>query len=155
MAQWRISIVSAATKDNAVILLDEWANAEQASLKRMPDCMFDFRLRDDGEIELSNIGEATDDFIMQTCYPELDKAIRTAERNEEDSDFSAGGKKQIRAAVKLERARLWSKQPRGKKAETELGREIQQQTGAPSALVDRMAAAIQLDSMKTEAKKPN
>jgi hypothetical protein len=43
------SIVNAATKDDAIVMLDEWGNAEQASLKRMPDCMFDFRLRDDGE----------------------------------------------------------------------------------------------------------
>ena len=152
------SIVSAATKEDAVILLDEWGNAEQASLKRMPDCMFDFRLRDDGEIELATIGEATDDFIMQTCFPQLDKAISTAARNAEDSDFSSAGKRQIRAAVELERSRLWSKQPRAKKAETELGRNIQKQTGAPSALVNRIvrqAAAKQLDSMKTEGKKPN
>ena len=152
------SIVNAATKDDAVVLLDEWGNAEQASLKRMPDCMFDFRLRNDGQIELSSIGESTDDFIMQTCYPELDKAISTAERNAEDSGFSAGGKRQIRAAVKLERARLWSKQPHAKKAETELGREIQEQTGAPSVLMDRIvrqAATKQLESVKGEGKKPN
>jgi hypothetical protein len=149
------SIVSAATKEEAVILLDEWGNAERASLKRMPECMMDFRLRNDGQIELSSIGEATDEFIMQTCFPELDKAIKSAERT---SDFPADGKKQIRAAVKLERARLWMKQPRAKKAETALGRDIQKQTGAPSALVDRIvrqAAAKQLDSVKIEAKKPN
>jgi hypothetical protein len=36
------SIVSARTKDDAIELLDEWGNAEQASLTRMTDCMFDF-----------------------------------------------------------------------------------------------------------------
>ena len=49
------SIVSAATKEEAVILLDEWGNAEQASLKRMPEFMMDFRLRDDGQIELREV----------------------------------------------------------------------------------------------------
>jgi len=34
-------------------MLDEWGNAEQASLRRMADCMFDFRLSDDGQIELA------------------------------------------------------------------------------------------------------
>jgi hypothetical protein len=57
------SIVSAATKSDAVELLDEWGNAEQASLTRMPDCMFDFRLSDSGAIELADIGEATDDLL--------------------------------------------------------------------------------------------
>ena len=42
------SIVNAKTKDDAIELLDEWGNAEQASLTRMTDCMFDFRLSDDG-----------------------------------------------------------------------------------------------------------
>ena len=55
------SIVNAKTKDDAIELLDEWGNAEQASLTRMPDCMFDFRLSDDGKIELANIAESTED----------------------------------------------------------------------------------------------
>jgi hypothetical protein len=73
-------------------LLDEWGNAEQAALKRMPECMFDFRLRDDGEIEVADIGEATYDFILGTCYPELEKALGAAESDENGSDFSSEGK---------------------------------------------------------------
>ena len=53
------SIVNARTKGDAIELLDEWGNAEQASLTRMTDCMFDFRLSDEGEIELADIGEST------------------------------------------------------------------------------------------------
>ena len=71
------SIVNANSKNDAIELLDEWGNAEQASLTRMPHSMFDLRLRADGQIELADIGEATHDFIMETCYPELDKAIST------------------------------------------------------------------------------
>src|SRR5271170_5913577 len=89
------SIVNAATKDDAIILLDEWGNAEQALLKRSPDCAFDFRLDDDGQIELADIGGATHDFIMKTCYPELAKASSSAEWNDEGSDFSSGGQQQI------------------------------------------------------------
>ena len=152
------SVVSARTKSDAIELLDEWGNAEQASLKRMPDCMFDFRLTDDGEIELVDIGEATRDFIMETCYPELDKAIRAAESDDRGSDFSSDERKQIHDAVKLERTRLWGSQPTAKKAETELGRDIQKQTGAPSVLVDRIvreAATKRLRSKEGEGKKPN
>src|ERR1700686_2095202 len=90
------SIVNATSKNDAIELLDEWGNAEQASLTRMPHSMFDFRLRDDGQIELADIGEATHDFIMETCYPELDKAISTAEWDFEGSDLSSSGNKQIR-----------------------------------------------------------
>jgi hypothetical protein len=144
------SIVSAATKDDAIVLLDEWGNAEQASLKRMADCMFDFRLRDDGEIELADIGGATQDFIMQTCYPVLANASSEAESNDDESDLSSTGQQQIREAVELERTRLWKDQPRAKEAETELGRDIQKQTGAPSVFVDRIvrqAATKRLHSM--------
>ena len=74
------SIVSARTKDDAIELLDEWGNAEQASLTRMADCMFDFRLSDDGQIELAGIGEATEEYIMETCYPELQKATQCGRR---------------------------------------------------------------------------
>jgi hypothetical protein len=147
------SIVSARTKDDAIELLDEWGNAEQASVKRMTDCMFDFRLSDDGQIELGGIGEATEEYIMETCYPELQKAVSAAEGD--DSDVS---QRQIREAVERERTRLWDNQPAVKPAATQLGREIQKQLGAPSVVVDRIVrqvASKRLKSKEGEGKKPN
>jgi hypothetical protein len=78
--------------------------------------MFDFRLSDDGQIELANIGEATCDSIMETCYPELDKALATAEWDETGAGYSVKGNEQIREAVELERTRLWVSQPPVKQA---------------------------------------
>jgi len=152
------SIVNAQTKSEAIELLDEWGNAEQVSLKRMTDCMFDFRLADDGQIELADVGESTHDCIMQTCYPELDKAYATAEWDEAGLDYSAKGHEQIREAVDLERRRLWDSQPPAREAETGLGREIQKQTGAASVVVNRIvreAAKKRLKSKEGEGKKPN
>jgi hypothetical protein len=60
--------------------------------------------------------------------------------------------------VVLVRTRLWSSQPPAKKAETELGRDIQKQTGAASVMVDRIvrqAATKRLQSKEGEGKKPN
>ena len=131
----------------------EWGNAEQASLTRLSDCMFDFRLSDDGQIELGGIGEATEEYIMETCYPELQKAVSAAEGD--DSDVS---QRQIREAVERERTRLWDNQPPAKPAATELGREIQKQLGAPSVVVDRIVrqvASKRLKSKEGEGKKPN
>ena len=142
------SVVSARTKSDAIELLDEWGNAEQASLMRMTDCMFDFRLNDDGQIELSDTGEATHDCIMETCYPELDNAFATAEWDEMGSDYSAKGRELIRAAVELERKRLWDSQPAAKSAETGRGREIQEQTGAPSVLVNRIVPKLIHDQQR-------
>jgi hypothetical protein len=152
------SIVNAKTKSDAIELLDEWGNAEQASLTRMADCMFDFRLRDDGEIELANVGETTQESIMETCYPELGKAVVTAEEDDSGLGYSAKGLDQIRQAVELERTRLWVDQPPAKEAETALGREIQKQTGAASVLVNRIvrdAARKRLKSKEGEGRKPN
>jgi hypothetical protein len=114
------SIVNAATKDDAIVLLDEWGNAEQASLKRMPDCMFDFRLRDDGEMELADIGGATQEFIMETCYPELAKASSSAEWDDDGWDFSSSGQETIRKAVESERTRLWKDQPKRRRRKRSL-----------------------------------
>jgi hypothetical protein len=152
------SIVSARTRADAIELLDEWGNAEQACLKRMTECMFDFRLDDDGHIEISSIGEATHDFVMETCYPELDKAQATAELDEAGLEYSAKGQEQIRQAVELERTRLWNSQKPAKEAETALGRDIQKQLGAASVVVDRIvrdAAKRRLQSKEGEDKKPN
>ena len=86
------SIVNGKTKDDAVVLLDEWGNAEQASLTRLTDCMFDFRLADDGRIELQNIGESTEARIMEACWhPKLSDAFATAEMDETEQDFSEKG----------------------------------------------------------------
>jgi hypothetical protein len=69
---------------------------------------------------------------------DLDKAFATAGWDEAGLDFPEKGRKQIREAVELERTRLWDSQPPGKEAETDLGREIQKQTGAASVVVNRI-----------------
>ena len=133
-------------------------NAERATITRLTDCMFDFRLADDGRIELANIGESTEERIMEECYPKLSDALATAERDETEQDFSEKGREQIRKAVELERTRLWNGRPPGKDAETELGRDIQKQTGAPSVVVNRIVrhvASKRLISKEGELKKPN
>jgi hypothetical protein len=152
------SIVNAKTKGDAIEMLDEWGNAEQASISRMTDCMFDFRLGDNGQIELANIGESTEDDIMEPCYPVLDNALATADWDEAGPDYSEKGRNQIRKAVESERTRLWDNQPPAKDAETELGREIQKQIGAASVLVNRIvreAARKRLRSKEGEGTKPN
>src|SRR5579862_2569399 len=151
------SIVSAKTKGDAIAMLDEWGNAEQAFLSRMSDCMFDFRLGDDGQIELASVGESTHDCIMESCYPDLNEAFAAAELDEGGMDYSEKGHEQIREAVELERTRLWDSQPPAKEAETGLGREIQKQTGAASIVVNRIvqeAAKRRLKSREGEGRKP-
>ena len=152
------SIVNAKNKGDAIEMLDEWGNAEQAILSPLIDCMFDFRLRDDGQIELADIGESTHDCIVETCYPHLDNAFAKAEWDEAGLDYSEKGRKQIREAVEFERTRLSGSQAPVKEAETGLGRDIQKQTGAASVVVNRIirrAASQRLKSREGEGGKPN
>ena len=99
------SVVSARTKSDAIVMLDEWGNAEQATITRMNDCMFDFRVDDDGQIELANIGEATHDHIRETCYPELDKALATAEWDEAGEGYARRVGETLRSRCLLVRPR--------------------------------------------------
>lgn len=71
------SIVKADDRKTAVVQLDEWAGAEPDWLTPMDACMIDFRLSDKGEIELTEFGEETADFIWDKCYPELDRVLLT------------------------------------------------------------------------------
>lgn len=161
LSRWpngEFSVVSAKSKSDAIELLDEWGNAEQASLTRMRDCMFDFRLDDEGEIVLADIGEATQDHVMRTCYPELEKTLETAEWDDTGVAYSADSRVRIRKAVESERKRLWSNQPPALEAQTEVGRQIQKQTGAARVVINRIvrrAATERLKSKEGEGKKPN
>ncbi len=152
------SLVNAKTRGDAIEMLDEFGNAEQAILSRITDCMFDFRLSDEGDMELVDIGGSTRDGILETCYPHLNDALATAECDETGRDYSRKGREQIREAVELERTRMWDTQPAAKEAETDLGREIQKQTGAASVVVNRIvqeAAKKRLKSREGEGRKPN
>jgi hypothetical protein len=150
------SIVNARTKGDAIVMLDEWGNAEQATITRMADCMFDFRLGDDGRIEVEDIGDATEEFVMETCYPELQKAFRAVESDY--TDEPARYQEHIRRAVERERTRLWDNQPLPKVPETQMGRDIQKQLGAAGVLVNRILREVgnkRLKSKEGEGKKPN
>lgn len=150
------SVVSARTKSDAIVMLDEWGNADQATITRMTDCMFDFRLDDDGRVQVADIGEATEEFIMETCYPELQKALSAAESESAENPLKY--QEQISEAVERERNRLWDNQPDPKPAETQTGRDIQRQLGAAGVVVNRIMREVvnkRLQSREGEGKKPN
>ena len=65
------SLVAANTRREALVELDEWDAAHPSQLFPLESCMVDFKLNDQGEIELKQFGEDTEKFIWETCYPEL------------------------------------------------------------------------------------
>ena len=147
------SLVDADDEDHAVELLDEFANADSAKIIPMLDCMFDFRLNDRGEIELAQIGSDTENAIREACYPELEEVIEDVDENE-DGDCTPERLERIRVAVEHERTRQKVASP--EPADTEAGKDLQQDMDMARAtatrVVPRKGAQIQ-ESMKTDGKK--
>jgi hypothetical protein len=149
MCRWPngdVSFVSARDREDAVIALDEFDNAELADLRPVRDFMVDFRLADSGELELQGFGESCQEEIWNRAYPVLAKALTEAEKNEAGEATSAG-KKTIRAAVQTEKERLVGKKA-PKLADTELGRSLQNRLGAPSALINRRLKQVATEVLK-------
>lgn len=127
-----VSVVSSRTKADAIEKLDERDNAHRAKVTRMSYCMFHFRLDDLGEFQLKNVGDATENVLLDECYPVLDKAREAARGMSRRK-----ARKLIRQAVATERKRLWDSQPNPRPAKTELGRDLQKLLDAPAVMIDR------------------
>jgi hypothetical protein len=111
MCRWPngdLSLVSARNREEAIIALDEFDNAELAELRQIRDFMVDFRLADGGKLELQGFGESCQDEIWNQAYPVLAKAMAEASKNDM-GESTLAGKKSIRAAVKAEKQRLIGK----------------------------------------------
>ena len=149
MCRWPngdVSFVSARNKEDAVILLDEWDNADVAELRQIQNFMVDFRLTDDGELELQAFGERSLDHIWGRAYPVLAKAKQKA-LAAGDGEPTDAGKEMIRKAVQAERERLAGKKDR-KAADTEMGRSLQKQMDAPAALANRYVKQVAAEPLK-------
>jgi hypothetical protein len=145
-----VSFVSARNREDAIIALDEWDNAELAELRQIRDFMVDFRLANSGGLELQGFGESCQEEIGNHAYPVLTRALADAPKTGAGEPTSAG-KKSIRAAVHTEKERLVGKKGT-KLAETELGRSVQNQLGAPSALINRRIKEVATEVLKRAPK---
>ena len=131
------SVVKADSRREAIIELDEWAGAEPSWIVPMDQCMIDFRLNDQAELDLVQFGEETADSIWEQCYP----ALRALLSSDEAVGSGVGEPKAnageiIKAAVEHERKRLWTAPHDGTPAKTELGRELQKRLGTVGVVAD-------------------
>ena len=151
------SLVTANTRREALVQLDEWAGAHPSQLFPIDSCMVDFRLNDLGQIELGQFGEETEDFIWETCYPEL-RTLLSNVASDDGSEYTAKAKQLIRQAVQHERTRLWKNQPESPPAKTEIGRTLQKRLRSAGPVedyyVEEMATRI-LKSTDDKGRKPN
>jgi len=149
MCRWPngdVSFVSASNKEVAIIMLDEWDNAELAELRQIQDFMVHFRLTDDGELDFHTFGESVLDDVWERAYPILAQTRLNAPTDEAGESTPAGQEK-IREAVRAERQRLRGKRKR-KLAATELGKSIQSHLGAPAVLVNRYVKEAAVEMLK-------
>jgi hypothetical protein len=151
------SVVTAATKREAIIALDEWAGAHPSQLHPLDSFMADFSLTDQGEIVLNQFSEGTRDVIWKLSYPELDELLSSDEVTDLSGDFKPGGRERILEAVKHERTRLWENQPKDEPT-TELGKRIAAQMGTSAVVADHYVEKIAkriLESEEGEEGKPS
>jgi hypothetical protein len=149
MCRWPngdVSFVSARSKEDAIIMLDEWDNAELAELRQIRDFMVDFRLTDDGELDFHAFGERVWNDIWERAYPALAQTKIDAPTDSR-GELTQAGQESIRKAVRAERQRLQGKR-KGKLADTELGKSIQSRLGAPAVLVNRYVKQAASEMLK-------
>ncbi len=126
------SVVLAASEQDALIKLDEVDNAEGCPLVQLDDFQVHFRLTDDGELALESFGEVTEEEVWEFSYPILDGVVP----DQAPEHWSAQQRTAVRQAVLQERARVHPEEVA--EPETALGRDIKNQMGAPSVLVDEI-----------------
>jgi hypothetical protein len=154
------SVVKADTRRDALIELDEWAGADPAWLIPISTWMVDFRLNDQGEIELAEFGEETTDLVWDRCYPELESVLSRIEVTSNSGDrCNLRAAHKIKKAVEHERKRLWSVQhDNSAPAKTAIGRELQKCLRTVGAVADHyveQAAGEILRGRAGEKSKPN
>jgi hypothetical protein len=69
------SLVTANTRREALVALDEWGGAHPTQLSPIDAFMVDFSLNDQGEIELAQFGGETEHLVWEICYPELHEIL--------------------------------------------------------------------------------
>jgi hypothetical protein len=152
-----ISIVSASSKREAIIQLDEWAGAHPSQVYALGSFKADFGLTDDGTVVLNDFGEDTWGFIWDTCYPQLAEVLFSDGVTDENGAFKLGGRERVAEAVRHERERLWENQPTDT-PRTELGKRIAERMGTSAIVADHYVEIVAeeiLESDEGEGGKPN
>jgi hypothetical protein len=127
ICRWKngdFSAVSAASKTDAIELLDEVGNAEVCELFTVKNFMVHFHLKQETDelddfvpVELEGFGEATVDILSARVYPAYFKAAITEGENWPDEEHASREDatavlRSLNAALAKERTRQWgAKEP--------------------------------------------
>jgi hypothetical protein len=139
------SVVQAESKEHAIEMLDDVANAEGLPLYEISDFMVHFRLSDEGTIVLEGFGEEFDNYVRERVHPILGEL--------DVSPYDAGPEERsrIQKAVEQERCRLKAKPAPA--PETELGKRIKAETDLPTSVINRNVKASATDWLRKTSPK--
>jgi len=152
MCRWPngdFSVVHAATKNDAIYLLDEVGNGEGCPVKVLKtDFMVHFTLADDGEIALELFGELLDEEIMEFGYPLLSKALSESHEFDDDdhSDEANQARENVRQAVLKERERVTER--KSKQPKTLIGQRLKNEIDAPTNKIDQIVESVAKEALK-------
>ena len=127
-------------------MLDEWDNPEGAEISQIRDFMVDFRLNEEGDVELVEFGESCRDAILEKAYPRLLEAMMAAPVTP-SGGTTAEGKAMVRNAVEEERTRPL-KPARSPQPATEAARTLQKKMGASAAYANRAVEEMSTDILE-------
>ena len=102
-----VSFLSAKSKKDACLLLDEFAEVEPDDLHPVSDFMLSFKLTDNGALEVSEMGEDTQELFNQTIYPVLFEARMKV-------DSASEATPQVKSRIIREAVREENSRPEGK-----------------------------------------
>src|SRR5215510_15167756 len=134
------SVVWARNKEEAIIELDQVGNAEGCPLIPLREFQLHLQLTEEGTLEYEALGEGAKERFLSLAYPILEKTLHEiyAEMDVDQGAYTAEQQARIHAAVEQERQRVKLKREEITVPETEMGSEIQRQTGMATGLINRI-----------------
>ena len=152
------SVVWARNEEDAIVELDQVANAEGCPITQVRTFQVHFVLTDRGELALEGFGDGTREAFMSFAYPVLDQALSDVYGDGAYDGYESlppDRRAAIAHAVEQERRRIDLEETQIAEPQTERGREIKNQTDMPTVLIDRIvrqAATKRLKHFKGRTK---
>lgn len=145
------SVVWAPNKEDAIVELDQVANAEGCPITQLRSFQVHFVLNAQGKLALEALGEGTEEEILSFAYPVLDKALSDAYGDgayDSHETLPPDRRAAIAKAIEAEWSRIAGDRTQTAEPLTELGRDVKKQTDVPTVLVDRIVRHVATNKLK-------
>ena len=124
------SVVQASNEQDAIITLNEIADAEGCPIIPLQECQVHFHLTDEGQRELETFGEETESELWDFCYPVLDEVVP----DKSPEQWSTHEREAVRQGVLQEWQRVRSADsPRGPDGASRRGGDAQEAEASSDA----------------------